>query len=147
MDRTLLRLGFILILIALLTGLLVPLFANPRLGLTAHIVGLLGGLLLIAIGIIAPSLALRPRAAALFKWGWVYATYANWLASVLGAATGASGMTPIAGSGTTGAPVAEGLVAFLLVSLSVAAILSSVLALLGLRQPASTAHWTARSGH
>ena len=31
-------------------------------------------------------------------WTWVYAAYANWVASVLGAITGASRLTPIAGA-------------------------------------------------
>jgi (hydroxyamino)benzene mutase len=93
MDRTLLRLGFVLILMALLTGFAMPTFVNARLGLTAHIVGLLGGMLLLLIGLVSSALALERRAMRLFRWCWIYAIYANWIASVLGAATGASGFT------------------------------------------------------
>jgi (hydroxyamino)benzene mutase len=133
MDRTLLRLGFMLVLLALLTGLGVPQFANPRLGLAAHTTGMLGGLLLVVIGVAAPAFALGPRAAAALRWCWVYAVYANWTASVLGAATGASGLTPLAGVGTRGGPVAEALVGGLLVTLSLAAIAGAGLAVWGLR--------------
>jgi (hydroxyamino)benzene mutase len=102
MDRTLLRLGFILILMALLTGFAMPTFVNARLGLTAHIVGVLGGMMLLLIGLVSSALVLEPHAMRLFRWCWIYATYANWIASVLGAATGASAFTPLAGAGTTG---------------------------------------------
>jgi hypothetical protein len=69
----------------------------------------------------------------LFRWCWIYATYANWIASVLGAATGASGFTPLAGAGTTGTPLAEHTVAFFLFSLSIASIIGAVLAVWGSR--------------
>jgi hydroxylaminobenzene mutase len=133
MNRRLLRLGFFLVLVGLLTGLAVPRFANPRLGLTAHLVGLFGGLFLVVLGAVWPAFVLTPRAAAVLRWCWAYAAYANWLASVLGAATGASRLTPLAGSATSGGPAAEAAVAFLLISLSLAAIVGAALAVWGLR--------------
>jgi hydroxylaminobenzene mutase len=134
MDRTVLRLGFVLVLLALLTGLGVPRFVNPRLGLAAHTAGLLGGLLLVVLGIVAPTFALGARAATALRWCWAYAAYANWAASVLGALTGASRLTPLAGAGTRGGPVAEALVSGLLLTLSLAAIVGAGLAVWGLRQ-------------
>ena len=136
MDRTLLRLGFILVLLGLLTGLGVPAFANPRLGLTAHTVGLLGGMFLVVLGGVWPAFSLGPRAAAALRWCWAYAAYANWAASVLGAATGASRMTPLAGGATHGGPLAELAVGALLVSLSLAAIAGAGLAVWGLSEAA-----------
>lgn len=138
MNRTLLRLGFTLVLLALLTGLAVPQFANQRLGLAAHTVGLLGGLFLVVLGLVMPAITLGPRAAAALRWCWIYAVYANWLASVLGAMTGASRMTPLAGAGTSGGSLAEAGVSILLVSLSVAAIVGTGLAVWGLRDAAQT---------
>jgi len=138
MNRTLLRLGFVLMLLALLTGLVVPQFRNPRLGLVAHTVGLLGGLLLVVLGAVWPAFALRPRAAATLRWCWVYAAYANWLASVLGAVTGASRLTPQAGVATSGGPAAEMVVASLLLSLALAAIVGTGLAIWGLRETGSS---------
>jgi (hydroxyamino)benzene mutase len=134
MNRNLMRLGFVLVLLALLTGLAVPKFANPRLGLAAHTVGFLGGLFLVVLGVVEREFALGLRAIATLRWCWVYAVYANWLASVFGAVTGASRMTPLAGSGTAAGSVAEGIVMFLLTSLALAAIAGAALAIWGLRR-------------
>ena len=135
MNRLQIQLGFILILLALFTGFGMPLFTSPRLGLAAHLVGISGGLVLIALGALARSFALGARAAAVMMWSWVYAAYANWVASLLGAITGASRMTPIAGAGTSGDSMSEAVVSFLLVSLSVAAIVGTLLAVWGFRRP------------
>lgn len=133
MHRPLVRSGFALVLVSLLTGLAVPALASPRLGLAAHVAGLLGGVLLVVLGVVAPTLVLRPRAARAAAWGWGYAAWANWLACLLGGITGASRLTPIAGRGTSGAPAAEAVVAFLLLSLSLAAIAAAAVTLWGLR--------------
>ena len=135
MNRLQIQLGFVLILLALLTGFGMPLFRSPRLGLTAHIVGVTGGLVLIVLGALAGSFILGARAAAVMMWSWVYAAYANWIASLLGALTGASRHTPIAGVGTTGDPLSEAVVEFLLVSLSLAALVGTGLAVWGFRRP------------
>jgi (hydroxyamino)benzene mutase len=134
MNRLQIQLGFVLILLALFTGLGMPLYTSPRLGLAAHIVGITGGLVLIAIGALAPHFALGRRATAVMMASWVYAAYANWFASLLGAITGASRLTPIAGAGTTGSAMAEAAVSFLLQSLSVAAIVGTILAVRGFRR-------------
>lgn len=134
MNRRQVQLGFVLILLALLTGFAIPSLTSPRLGLAAHNVGLMGGLVLIALGALANSFALGTRAAAVMMWAWVYAAYANWVGSLLGAITGASRLTPIAGAGTTGTPVAEAVVSFLLLSLSLAALVGTALAVWGLRK-------------
>jgi (hydroxyamino)benzene mutase len=132
-NRLQIQLGFALILLALLTGLGMPLFASPRLGLAAHLVGITGGLVLIALGALAGSFRLGPRASGVMRWSWVYAAYANWLASLLGAVTGASRLTPIAGAGSAGGPGAEAVVSFLLESLALAAIVGTALAIWGFR--------------
>jgi (hydroxyamino)benzene mutase len=134
MNRRQIQLGFVLILLALLTGFGMPLFVSPRLGLAAHTVGITGGLVLIAIGALAGSFVLGARASAVMMWSWVYAAYANWFGSLLGAITGASRLTPIAGAGTVGDPLAETVVSFLLQSLALAAIVGTSLAVWGLRR-------------
>jgi (hydroxyamino)benzene mutase len=145
LNRLQIRLGFVLILMALFTGFGVPLFANQRLGLTAHIVGITGGLVLIVFGALAGSFALQTRASAVMMWSWVYAAYANWVASLVGAVTGASRLTPIAGAGTAGNSLSEGVVSFLLVSLSLAAIVGTVLAIWGFRETSAAQAPTRRS--
>lgn len=134
MDRRLFQLGFLLLLLAFLTGIAVPGLRVPRLALAAHIAGLLGGILLLVLGVVVPRLTLGPALANVHRASWVYATYANWLACLLGALTGASGLTPLAGAGHAGSALAERVVALLLVSLSLAALLAASLALWGLRR-------------
>jgi (hydroxyamino)benzene mutase len=134
MNRLQIQLGFVLILVGLFTGFGMPLYTNPRLGLAAHIVAITGGLVLIALGALARSFALAPRSSKVMMGAWVYAAYANWAACLLGAITGASRFTPIAGAGTTGTSLAEAAVAFLLQSLSVAAIAGTGLAIRGFRK-------------
>lgn len=134
MNRRQIQLGFVLILLALVGAFGMPFFINPRLGLAAHIVGITGGLVLIAIGALAASFTLAPRSAAVMMWAWVYAAYANWVASILGAMTGASRLTPIAGAGTVGSSLAETVVSFLLQSLALAALVGTTLAVWGFRK-------------
>ncbi len=139
MNRLQIQLGFVLILLALLTGFGMPLFRSPRLGLAAHIVGITGGLILIAIGALAASFVLGRRSTAVMNASWVYAAYMNWLACLLAAITGASRLTPIAGAGTTGNALAETVVAFLLQTLALAAIAGTVLAVWGFRKSGAPA--------
>jgi (hydroxyamino)benzene mutase len=133
MNRFMMRLGFVLILLGLLTAFAIPSFANPRMGLAAHTVAIMGGLLLVVVGAVAGSFALGPRASAAFTAAWIYATYANWLGCLLAALTGASRLTPIAGASTVGTPVAEGIVAFVFLSEAAAALTGAGLAIWGLR--------------
>lgn len=134
MNRRQIQLGFVLIFLALVTGFGMPMFRSPRLGLASHVVGITGGLVLIAIGALARSFLLGSRASKVMMGAWVYAAYANWLACLVGAATGASRMTPIAGAGTTGNALSEAVVSFLLVSLAVAALIGTGLAVWGFRE-------------
>ena len=57
-DR-LLRLGVLLFLLGLLTGFAIPALANPRMGLTSHLEGLMNGMFL-SLGLLWPRLALSP---------------------------------------------------------------------------------------
>lgn len=135
MNRLQIQLGFVLILLALMTGFGMPFFVNTRLGLASHIVGITGGLVLIALGALGGSFALGKRSAAVMMTTWVYAAYANWLACLIGAITGASRLTPIAGAGTSADALSEGVVSFLLQSLAVAALIGTALAVWGFRKP------------
>lgn len=59
--RHLFSAGILLFLLALLTGMIFPMLANPRMGLSAHLVGLLGGLFLMALGVIWTEIDLPRR--------------------------------------------------------------------------------------
>jgi (hydroxyamino)benzene mutase len=133
MNRRMMQLGFGLILLALVTGLAIPAAPNPRLALAAHTVGLLGGLVLVVVGMLAGTFVLGAGASTVLTWSWVYATYANWVGCLLAAFTGASRLTPIAGAGVSGTGLAEGVVAIIFVSEGVAALIAAGLAVWGLR--------------
>lgn len=133
MDRSLLRSGFVLILLSLLTGLVLPMLASPRLGLSAHLAGLMSGTLLVLVGVIARTLALGERGMRLLKWSWVYAGYSNWVAALLGGVFGASKLTPIAGAGTAGTALQEAVVYALLTTVVLSSFVAVCTVVWGLR--------------
>jgi len=139
LDRALLQLGVLLFLLGLLTGFAVPALAMPRMGLASHLEGLFNGLLLVALGLMWPRLALGPRARWLTFGLAVYGAFANWFATLFSAATGAGGMMPLAAAGRTGDAASEAIVGFLLISLSLAMVVVCGFVLWGLRRPGAGA--------
>ena len=139
MNKNIVRHGFFLILLALVTGLAVPDMAIPRLGLSAHTIGILSGALLIAIGAIWPLFELSSRQAQLMDWAWLYSSYVNWLGCVVGAVLGAGKMTPVAANAAVGSPTAEALVGAMLASVALASFIAIGLSLYGLRSRATPA--------
>jgi hydroxylaminobenzene mutase len=135
MNTSLFRHAFVLILLALIAALFIPAMAIPRLGASAHTIGVLSGVLLIAIGAIWQHFQLSPRQLGWLKWSWLYSSYVNWFGCVVGAVLGAGRMTPVASAGRVGTPAAEALVAALLISVAVASFIAVGLSLWGLRQP------------
>jgi len=133
MNVSLFRYAFVLVLLSLVGAFFVPAMAVPRLALSAHTIGILGALLMIAVGALWPHFRLGPAQAAWHKWSWIYSSYANWLACLAGAALGAGRMTPIAAAGRIGGDGAETLVAALFVSVGVVSLLAAGLSLWGLR--------------
>jgi (hydroxyamino)benzene mutase len=136
MNRGMMQLGFVLVLVALVTAFAIPAAANPRMMLAAHTVGILGGLALVVVGMLAGSFALGTRSRRVLMWSWVYATWANWLGCLIAGLTGASRLTPIAGAGMSGTVAAEGVVAFIFLSEAAAALVAAGLSVWGLRREA-----------
>jgi len=130
----LLFLGFLLFLLGLITGLIVPAFANPRLGVSSHIEGVLNGIFLIVLGLVWHKLALSGRALKITYWLALYGTFANWFGILVAAVFNAGKMLGIAAGGQEGPPLAEAVVAFFLVTLSIAMVIISVMVLLGLKK-------------
>jgi hydroxylaminobenzene mutase len=128
------RLGILLFLLGLATGLAVPALANPRMALSSHLEGLMNGLFLVVLGVIWPRLNLSARAAAASFWLALYGTYVNWATTLAAAMMGAGAiLMPMAAQGRVGTPLQEGLVTFGLVSLSLAVLACCGLVLWGLR--------------
>lgn len=138
MNKNIVRHGLILILLALVAGLFVQAMPIPRLGLSAHTIGILSGVLLIALGAVWQLFTLGPRQQRVMYWSWVYSSYANWLACLIGAASGAGQMTPLAAAGSTGPALAETVMALMLISVVVTSLLAVGLAIYGLRSAERT---------
>ena len=132
MTDGLIKHGFILIFLALVTGFAIPQAESPRLALSAHTIGLLSGILLLAVAGIWHRLRLSECQLPVTYWGWVYSGYANWAGILFGAMVGTGRMTPLASGGATGAELPEMLVGFLLMSLSLAALIAAGLSIWGL---------------
>ena len=136
MTDGLIKHGFILIFLALVTGFAIPQAESPRLALSAHTIGLLSGILLLAVAGIWQRLRLSERQLLITYWGWVYSGYANWAGILFGAMVGTGRMTPLASGGTTAADLPEILVGLLLISLSLAALIAAGLSIWGMfRRP------------
>ena len=133
-GHRLLRHGFVLFLLGLLTGFAVPALHNPRMGLSAHLEGVMNAGFLMVLGLVWPRLTLPERSRSILFWLALYGTYANWGSTTLAAVFGTSRSTPIAGAGFAGRPWQENLVDFGLASLSVAMLGACVLALRGLQR-------------
>lgn len=132
-GRRLVLLGMMLFMIGLLTGLVSATFQNPRMGLSAHLEGLMNGILLALLGLFWHHLALGARASLIAFWLIVYAAYANWLGVLLGGIWGAgASMMPIAANGLMGTPLQENIIAFLLLSLTAAMIAGVAMIIWGL---------------
>lgn len=132
-GHRLIQLGILLFLLGLLVGFAVPILANPRMGLSSHLEGVMNGLFLVALGLIWPRLVLPSRILRATFWLACYGTFVNWTATLLAAIWGAGHMMPIAAQGHAGTAAQENLIGFLLISLSVAMVLVCASVLVGLR--------------
>lgn len=98
-ERVLLRASFFLFLLALLNGLAIPAFHNPRLALSAHLTGLLNSFVLTSLAVAWPHLRTTPKRAKVVKVMFIASAYTIWFSNVLGAAWGTSWLTPMASRG------------------------------------------------
>ena len=132
-HRRLMWHGILLFLLGLLTGLVQNELSNPRMGLAAHLEGLMNGTFLLALGAAWNEVRLSPRAARVAFSTALFGAYANWAVSLLAAVLGTSAMTPIAGSGFNAHAWQERLVASGFIAVGVAMLVASSILLLGFR--------------
>ena len=123
--------GVLLFLLGLLIALFIPMMANSRMGLSAHLEGVMNGMFLIILGQIWHKIKLNERWSSSVYWLMLYSAFANFTAVTISAITGAGKMMPIAG-GVEGSSFLEGLISFLLISLALAIILALSIVLKGL---------------
>ncbi len=126
----------LLFLLGLVTGLVVPLVANPRMGLSAHLEGLMNGTFLLALGSAWPRARLSPRVAKAAFGTALYGAYANWTSTTVAAALGTAALTPLAAGTHRGQQWQEALVTFGFGSVALAMLLASALLLWGFRKRA-----------
>jgi len=132
-ELPLVRAGFVLFTVALLTGFAVPAFLNPRMAVAAHLTAILNALLLIVLGITWGFLAFSPVQAKLTRAAFLYGAYASWGVSCVAAAWGTSRATPLSGAGHTAAPWKEALVEGVQVSIVLVILAAAVSVLYALR--------------
>ena len=136
-NRRLMFHGMCLFMLGLLTGFAEQHFANVRMGLAAHLEGLMNGIFLIALGSIWPSVRLSTVTTAIAFWTVLYGAYANWLITVLAAVFGTAALSPITGVGHSGQPWQESLVLAGFMSVGITIVIASALVLWGLRKGVS----------
>lgn len=135
-KRRLLWSGMLLFLLGLLTGPVESEFSNVRMGLAAHLEGVMNGMLLLILGAVWQELRLGARAEAVAFRALLYGAFANWGFTTLSAMLGTVGLSPIAAAGReAAAPWQEHLVFAGLVSVGLAMIVAVGLMLWGLRRP------------
>jgi hydroxylaminobenzene mutase len=131
-SRRLIWHGALLFLLGLVTGVLLQTFTNPRMGVSAHLEGVINGIFLVAMGLIWPRLNLSPaRLTAVFRLV-LYGSYVNWAATLLAAIMGTRSLAPIAAGGHVGAAWQEFLITAALVTIVLAMLIVALLVLVGL---------------
>lgn len=132
--RRLLQFGVLLLLLALVIGLAIPALSVPRLGVAAHVNGVVGGVSLLVLGLVWPHLRLSARALGLAFWLAPYSFFMGSLMPLVGGMWGAGGtMLPIAAGTVRGTAFQEGVITAGLVTAGIAVFTLFVLLLLGLR--------------
>jgi hydroxylaminobenzene mutase len=144
MNRRLMWHGMLLFLLGLLTGFAEPQFANVRMGLAAHLEGVMNGIFLLALGACWTHLVFGPRATKVAFWLALYGTYMNWVFTTLAAVLGTGALSPITAPGRHALPWQEALVMNGFKTVGLAIVAFAVMALWGLRAKAAVAE-SARS--
>lgn len=129
--------GMFLFLLGLITGFLEQKFVNPRMGLAAHLEGVMNGTFLLALGAAWTEVRLSPRLKVAAYWTALYGAYVNWLAVILAAIFGAAALSPITSAAHSALPWQETLITVAFMTVGLTTVGSAVLVLWGLRSKAS----------
>lgn len=133
-GHRLLQVGSLLFLLALFVGLAVPRFAVPRLGLSAHLLGIMQGTFLMVAGLLWPKLRLTRSLSRIGCGLAIYGCFAAWTANVCGAVWGAgSSMLPMAAGQARGSVLQEGAIRIGLMTAAASLVAVAILILWGLR--------------
>jgi (hydroxyamino)benzene mutase len=133
-GRALLWHGMVLFLLGLLTGLAQQALRNPRMGLAAHLEGIMNGTFLLAVGTAWSKVRLSERQSSVAYWATLGGTYGNWAVTLLAASLGTAAMTPIASAGFGAQQWQETVVTLGFVAVGIAILVASGLLLWGFRR-------------
>jgi hydroxylaminobenzene mutase len=133
-KRRLLWHGMFLFLLGLLTGFAELQFTNVRMGLAAHLEGVMNGTFLVALGAIWAEVRLSPPLKVAAYWSALYGTYANWAVTTLAAIFGTAALSPISAAGHSAQSWQESVVTFGFISVGIVIVAASILVLWGLRR-------------
>lgn len=137
-KRRLLWHGMFLFLLGLLTGVAEAKFRNPRMGLAAHLEGVMNGTFLLALGAAWTEVKLTPRWKSAAYWIVLFGAYANWAVTTLAAIFGTGALTPIAAAGYRALSWQETVITIGFSIVAVAMVVSTILILWGLRRLAES---------
>lgn len=118
--------GFVLFTFGLALGVAIPRLKNPRMGLSAHLTAVQGGLALVAFALFWTNLGIGDWASTPIAFSLAASNYLLVAGLVLAAWTGASRALPIAGQGFKGSLAAETAVSILTVGSSVWMLLTCI---------------------
>jgi hydroxylaminobenzene mutase len=124
--------GMFLFFLALIVGLGAPLLANPRLGISCHVEGVLNGIFLILLGLIWNRISVSWKWLKITFWLSIYGTFSNWLGYLIAAVFNAGRHLNIASTGHPGTPIADDIIDFLLATLTVAMLTICTTIIIGL---------------
>jgi hydroxylaminobenzene mutase len=133
-GHRLLQLGILLFFFALLVGFAVPRFNIPRIGLSAHLLGIMQGIFLMVTGLLWPKLKLTRTISRVGFLLVIYGCFAAWIANLMAAIWGAGNtMLPIAAGQAHGSALQEEIIAIALRTAAVSLVAAAIVILWGLR--------------
>ncbi len=133
-GHRLLQVGVLLLLFTSLEGFAIPVLAAPPLGLSAHKLGGLQSVLLLALGLVWPKLDLGAKTASIAFWLLIYSTFAILAAYVMASLWGAGAETmPLAAGTAHGSAVQEAVIKVAAYSSAPTGLTAFALVLWGLR--------------
>ena len=139
-NRRLMWHGMFLFLLGLFTGFAEARFPNVRMGLAAHLEGVMNGIFLLAVGAAWNELRLAPALKSATFGLALYGAYMNWFFVVLAAIFGTGALSPITAPGRTAQPWQEKLVTAGFMSVGLAIVACTLLLLWGFRAKASVSN-------
>lgn len=133
-GHRLLQIGVALFLLSSFEGFAIPFLAAPRLGLSAHTLSALQGVLLLALGLMWSKLNLGTIASRIAFWSLLYSAFAIFVAYVMAAIWGAGNEAmPLAAGTAHGTAFQETVIKIVGYSSAPTGLLSFALMMFGLR--------------